>query len=355
VATTHMSRRRRFRVPVLLASVAVAAASVLPGVVDSATAAPALTLSQAKAQVAALNTQAEKITESYNAARDSLASVRKQEAASSAALAHDRGRLTVLQRRVGAAAAAAYRSGGLSATSSLVTTGSAQTFLDQSAGLEEIAQYQATEVAEANAAQRQVAAATVLHNAQIAKQKTLVGSIASKRSQVQSLLAAAKQVVARLTAAQQARLAAQQAAANRHAQSERSSAPSAPSAPTGGTYHGPATGSAGAAVKYAYAQLGKPYVWGGAGPSSFDCSGLTMASWNAAGVSLPHNAAMQQSDIPSVSLSALQPGDLIFFGSPAFHVGIYVGGGNMIQAPHTGADVEVTPVSYMTPSGAGRP
>jgi peptidoglycan DL-endopeptidase CwlO len=352
VATTRMSRRRRFRIPVLLASAAVAAATVLPSVVDSAAAAPSLTLSQAKAQVAALNTRAEKITESFNAARDSLASVRKQEAASSAALAHDRGRLTALQRRVGAAAAAAYRSGGLSATSSLVTTGSAQTFLDQSAGLEEVAQYQATEVAEANAAQRQVAAATVLHNAQIAKQKTLVAGISSKRAQVQSLLAQAKQVLARLTAAQQARLAAQQAAANHRAQSERGSAPSAP---TGGTYHGPATGSAGAAVKYAYAQLGKPYVWGGAGPNSFDCSGLTMQAWNAAGVSLPHNAAMQQSDIPAVSLSALQPGDLIFFGSPAFHVGIYVGGGNMIQAPHTGADVEVTPVSYMTPSGAGRP
>jgi cell wall-associated NlpC family hydrolase len=352
VATTRMSRRRRFRVPVLLASAAVAAATVLPGVVDSAAAAPALSLSQAKAQVAALNTQAEKITESYNAARGSLATVRKQEAASSATLAQDRGRLTALQRRVGAAAAAAYRSGGLSATSSLVTTGNAQTFLDQSAGLEEVAQYQATEVAEASAAQRQVAAATVLHNAQIAKQKGLVAGIASKRSQVRSLLAQAKQVLARLTAAQQARLAAQQAAENHRAQSEQGSAPSAP---TGGTYHGPATGSAGAAVKYAYAQLGKPYVWGGAGPNSFDCSGLTMEAWNAAGVSLPHNAAMQQSDIPSVSLSALQPGDLIFFGSPAFHVGIYVGGGNMIQAPHTGADVEVTPVSYMTPSGAGRP
>jgi peptidoglycan DL-endopeptidase CwlO len=352
VATTRMSRRRRFRVPVLLASAAVAAATVVPGVVGSAAAAPALTLSQAKAQVAALNARAEKITESYNAARESLATVRKQEAASSATLAHDRGRLTVLQRRVGAAAAAAYRSGGLSATSSLVTTGSAQTFLDQSAGLEEVAQYQATEVAEANAAQRQVAAATVLHNAQIAKQKTLLAAIASKRSQVRSLLAQAKRVLARLTAAQQARLAAQQAAANRRAQAERGSAPSAP---TGGTYHGPATGSAGAAVRYAYAQLGKPYVWGGAGPNSFDCSGLTMMAWNAAGVSLPHNAAMQQSDIPAVSLSALQPGDLIFFGSPAFHVGIYVGGGNMIQAPHTGADVEVTPVSYMTPSGAGRP
>jgi peptidoglycan DL-endopeptidase CwlO len=352
VATTRMSRRRRFRVPVLLASAAVAAATVVPGVVGSAAAAPALTLSQAKAQVAALNARAEKITESYNAARESLATVRKQEAASSATLAHDRGRLTVLQRRVGAAAAAAYRSGGLSATSSLVTTGSAQTFLDQSAGLEEVAQYQATEVAEANAAQREVAAATVLHNAQIAKQKTLLAGLASKRTQVRSLLAQAKQVLARLTAAQQARLAAQRAAANRRAQAERGSAPSAP---TGGTYHGPATGSAGAAVKYAYAQLGKPYVWGGAGPNGFDCSGLTMMAWNAAGVSLPHNAAMQQSDIPAVSLSALQPGDLIFFGSPAFHVAIYVGGGNMIQAPHTGADVEVTPVSYMTPSGAGRP
>jgi cell wall-associated NlpC family hydrolase len=350
VATTRTSRHRRFRLPVLLVSAAVAAA-VLPGVVDSAAAAPSLSLSQAKAQVAALNTRAEKITESFNAARDSLGTVRKQEAASAATLAHDQRALSALQRRVGAAAAAAYRSGGLSATSSLVTTGSAQTFLDQTAGLEEVAQFQAGEVAQANAAQRTVAAATVLHNAQIARQKTLVTSMASKKHEVENLLAQAKNVVARLTAAQQRALAAQQAAQNHHAQSEQGSAPPPPHS----VYSGPATGSAGAAVKYAYAQLGKPYVWGGAGPNSFDCSGLTMMSWNAAGVSLPHNAAMQQSDIPSVSLSALQPGDLIFFGNPAFHVGIYIGGGNMIQAPHTGADVEITPVSYMSPSGAGRP
>jgi cell wall-associated NlpC family hydrolase len=345
-----MSRRRRFRLPVLLVSAAVAAA-VLPGVVDSAAAAPSLSLAQAKAQVAALNTRAEKITESYNAARDSLTTVRKQEAASAATLAHDQRALSALQRRVGAAAAAAYRSGGLSATSSLVTTGSAQRFLDQTAGLEEVAQFQAGEVAEANAAQRTVAAATVLHDAQIARQKTLVTSMSSKKHQVENLLAQAKNVVARLTAAQQRALAAQQASQNRHAKAEQGSAPPPPHS----VYSGPATGSAAAAVKYAYAQLGKPYVWGGAGPNSFDCSGLTMMSWNAAGVSLPHNAAMQQSDVPSVSLSALQPGDLIFFGSPAFHVGIYIGGGNMIQAPHTGADVEITPVSYMSPSGAGRP
>jgi cell wall-associated NlpC family hydrolase len=355
VATTRLSRHRRLRLPVLLASAAMAAA-VLPAAVSSAAVISgppaALTLDQAKAQVASLNDRAEKITESFNGTRDSLASVRKQEALSAASLRQDQRALAAVQRSVAASAAAAYRSGGLSATTSLVSTGSAQTFLDQTASLDEVAQYQAGEIAAADAAQRQLAAATTLHNAQIAKQKALLAGIASKRQQVQSLLAAAKNVVARLTAAQQRRLAAQQAAENRRAVSERGSAPSAP---TGGTYTGPATGQAAAAVKYAYAQLGKPYVWGGSGPSSFDCSGLTMQAWNAAGVSLPHNAAMQESDIPAVSLSALQPGDLIFFGSPAFHVAIYIGGGNMIQAPHTGADVEITPVSYMTPSGAGRP
>ena len=80
-----------------------------------------------------------------------------------------------------------------------------------------------------------------------------------------------------------------------------------------------------------------------------------MSAWAAAGVSLPHNAAMQQSEIPAVSTSDLQPGDLVFFGDPAFHVAIYIGGGNIIQAPHTGADVEITPLSYMPPTSAGRP
>jgi cell wall-associated NlpC family hydrolase len=351
-----MSRHRRLRLPVLLAAAGMAAA-VLPAAAGSAavvSTTPALTLSQARAQVASLNARAEKVTEAYDGARQSLTGLRKQEAVSAAALRRDQQALAGFRQTLAASAAAAYRSGALSATTSLVSTGSAQTFIDQTAGLDEVAQYQATQVAAAAAAQRQVDAATVLHNAQITLQKALVAGIASKRQQVQSLLAASKNVLARLTAAQQRRLAAQQAAENRRAVSEATSAPS-PAAPKSPTYTGPATGQASAAVKYAYAQLGKPYVWGGAGPSSFDCSGLTMMAWNAAGVSLPHNAAMQQSDIPAVSLSALQPGDLIFFGSPAFHVAIYIGGGNMIQAPHTGADVEITPVSYMSPSGAGRP
>jgi cell wall-associated NlpC family hydrolase len=109
-------------------------------------------------------------------------------------------------------------------------------------------------------------------------------------------------------------------------------------------------------VRFAYAQLGKPYVYGAAGPSSFDCSGLTMRAWGAAGVALPHNAAAQQSMLHYVAQSSLQPGDLVFFGSPAYHVGIYIGGGRFIHAPHTGDVVRIENLSYMPSfSGGGRP
>jgi cell wall-associated NlpC family hydrolase len=80
-----------------------------------------------------------------------------------------------------------------------------------------------------------------------------------------------------------------------------------------------------------------------------------MRAWQAAGVSLPHNAAAQQAMSSPVSLSAMQPGDLVFFGSPAYHVGIYIGGGRMIAAPHTGAVVSIQSLAGYPPTGAGRP
>jgi cell wall-associated NlpC family hydrolase len=351
VASTRVSRQGRVRLVVLLSSVAVAAA-VIPAAVGSAAPASTLTLHQAKVRVAALNEQAEKITQSYDAAQDSLTTLRKQEAASALALAHDQKILAAMRQKVSAAAAAAYRSGGLSATTSLVSTGSAETFLEQTASLNEVAQYQANEVTAAAAAQRQVAAAEALHNAQITRQRAIVASISSDKQHVDSLLGQAKAVLARLTAAQQRKLAEQQQAAHARAVSQRSSYHPPARTPT---YSGPASGQASKAVQFAYAQLGKPYQWGAAGPGSYDCSGLAMMAWRAAGVSLPHNAAMQQASIPSVSLSSLQPGDLVFLGDPAYHVMIYIGGGRVIQAPYTGADVEISSLSGMSPSGAGRP
>jgi cell wall-associated NlpC family hydrolase len=117
---------------------------------------------------------------------------------------------------------------------------------------------------------------------------------------------------------------------------------------------GAAKGAA-TAIAAAKAELGKPYVWGAGGPDSFDCSGLTAWAWNAAGVSLPHNAAAQQGVGTPVPESQLQPGDLVFFGSPAYHVGLYIGDGLMIHAPTSGDVVKIVQLSYMSDySGATR-
>jgi cell wall-associated NlpC family hydrolase len=113
--------------------------------------------------------------------------------------------------------------------------------------------------------------------------------------------------------------------------------------------------AAGTAVNAALAEQGKPYVWGAAGPDSFDCSGLTMWAWGKAGVSLPHNAASQQSMGTPVPQSQLAPGDLVFFGSPAYHVGMYIGNGMMVHAPTSGENVKVVSLSSMSDyAGASR-
>ncbi len=109
----------------------------------------------------------------------------------------------------------------------------------------------------------------------------------------------------------------------------------------------PSAGAA-AAVAFAYAQLGKPYQYAGTGPGSYDCSGLTMMAWAQGGVGMAHGSQAQYAAFPKVPISQLQPGDLVFFGDSGptnHHVGIVVGGGMMIDAPHTGAFVEK--VSYM--------
>jgi len=89
------------------------------------------------------------------------------------------------------------------------------------------------------------------------------------------------------------------------------------------------------------------YVWAAAGPTRWDCSGLTMRSYQAAGVSLPHSSRIQISYGKSVSFSSLKPGDLLFFGKPISHVSIYMGGGKMVQAPRPGKKVEVVPLTRM--------
>jgi cell wall-associated NlpC family hydrolase len=117
----------------------------------------------------------------------------------------------------------------------------------------------------------------------------------------------------------------------------------------------PASSGADAAVAFARRQVGKSYQWGGDGPDAYDCSGLTMMSWRAGGVSLPHSSSAQYSATTRVPMSALEPGDLLFYGSPIHHVGIYVGGGTMVEAPHEGVPVRYASIYRSDLVGAGRP
>lgn len=170
--------------------------------------------------------------------------------------------------------------------------------------------------------------------------------IASQRSEVQHLEA---EIAA--WERQQARAAAAAAASAPAAGS--SSVQAAPAAPV--SVNVDSNSAAGVAVNTAVAQVGKPYQWGAAGPSSFDCSGLTMYAWAHAGVSLPHSSAAQYSATTRVSTSALEPGDLLFYYSPIHHVAMYIGGGRMVEAPYTGATVRVVPMRTSDLVGAGRP
>jgi cell wall-associated NlpC family hydrolase len=111
----------------------------------------------------------------------------------------------------------------------------------------------------------------------------------------------------------------------------------------------------GPVLAYAKSKVGNAYVYGAAGPSSFDCSGLTMMAWSQAGVSLPHSSSAQYSSGPHVSESELQPGDLVFYYSPISHVGLYIGDGKIVNALNPGAGVQISGLHDMPYVGAVRP
>jgi cell wall-associated NlpC family hydrolase len=128
---------------------------------------------------------------------------------------------------------------------------------------------------------------------------------------------------------------------------------SATAAQAGGTDVAP-TGAAATAIAFARHQLGEPYEWAAAGPGSWDCSGLTMGAWAAAGVALPHYSVAQYQATTPVGLGSLRPGDLLFWGnnkSPdsIYHVAMYLGDGLMIHAPRTGRNVEIQSMYYWIP------
>jgi cell wall-associated NlpC family hydrolase len=198
---------------------------------------------------------------------------------------------------------------------------------------------------QAAAAQQQAQTVEAQQQAQLNQVKGQIATLVAQKQQAQQAAAAA---------AYQAKLAAEQAAAA-----------AAAAHPGGGpTYTNVSVSpGAGGAVQAAESQLGVPYRWGAESPRGsanpgFDCSGLTQWSWRQAGVSLPRTAQEQYDAIPHVPMSALQPGDLVFWNdgtSSVQHVGMYVGNGDVVDAPHTGDVVKIEPIWGNGLVGAGRP
>ena len=116
----------------------------------------------------------------------------------------------------------------------------------------------------------------------------------------------------------------------------------------------PASPGGRTAVQIALSQLGKPYVWGAAGPGSYDCSGLMLYAWRAAGKSLPHSSRSQFSSTTRVAVSQIKPGDLVFYGAPIHHVGMYVGDGQMVEASRRGKPVKMASIFRRDLVGVGR-
>jgi len=157
-------------------------------------------------------------------------------------------------------------------------------------------------------------------------------------SQAKSALIKAEKLLKSLAKADRERLLREEAARENKIQSE--------SKGYAASYKGDNTRGS-IALKFALQQIGDIYVWAAAGPTRWDCSGLTMRAFQTAGVSLPHSSRVQVKYGKSIAYANVKPGDLLFFGKPISHVSIYMGGGKMVQAPRPGKRVEVVPITKM--------
>ncbi len=333
------------------------------------------------AQINAVGLQEDALSESYDQTQSKLSTLQAQVGEAQASLASAQAAESKAREALASAAVQAYVDGG---TNPLVTTGGTPS---QSVALlrseyastlatdqtNAIDQYQTTSLKE-HTASAQLAAEASAVNEQLAVLSKQRSSLQATSAQLTSLESQVTGQLAAAVAAQQAAeaAAAQKAAAERAAAvaaqvaaaasvaarnvpapqtpgvavgTAQSSASSGSAAASAGPYTPPPLSSAAArAVAAAESRVGDWYQWGAAGPSTFDCSGLVMWAYAQAGISLPHFSGAQYADTIHIPMSDLQPGDLVFFANPGDHVAMYVGGGDIVEAPYTGAQVHIIPM-----------
>jgi cell wall-associated NlpC family hydrolase len=361
--------------------VALSALLVLPASLLAA-AEPPLTVQEARNLIKQLQTNAAGIDQQYTDVKEQIKAGRAQLRLKRADVQAQTQKVERLKLQVGQIALAQFQNRNLDTAARLFVTTDTEGFLSQISTVQKVSENQNSALQDYQQAQANLAA--LQHSAE-----TDLAALGEKEKQIKSLTAAsdkkldqAKQVLAKLTADQQKQLAEAEKKATAKANAEARAATKAPAktnADSRATTKAPAkanaedrraatkaprdstrssvtgTSKGAKALAYAKAQLGEPYARSGAGPSSWDCSGLTMMAWGSVGVSLPHSSRQQFSRGRSVAKSDLQLGDLVFFYSDISHVGLYAGNGQVIHAPRPGKSVEYIKMSYMPYAGARRP
>jgi cell wall-associated NlpC family hydrolase len=300
---------------------------------------PAPTVASVTAKLDALARQTERLAEQYNKAQIDVATAQRAASAAQGDSARAAARFQAARTQLSATIIATYEGGAFSTTGALLSSADGNSYLDQLSTLDLVSRQQSAVIASISSRQAAADATYKRARALLREAETKQRAVRAQRAKVADETTKFTALLRSLTPAQQTAYATRGSASPAQISSLRS-------------VH---AGSAAAqrAVDFALAQVGKPYSFGAAGPGAYDCSGLTMAAWAAGGVSLPHLAASQYDYGTHVSMSQLQPGDLVFLYHPIGHVSIYVGNGVVVSAPQAGENVKIVPVSHFAADFAG--
>ena len=294
--------------------------------------AAAPTLAQVQAQVIRLEEEATSAAEGAQEAKVKLASLTRSLAGIQAQAALQAKTVDEISKSLGAIAISQYKSGNLSQSLELLFSSDPSLYLSSAGSLEAITRRKSTQLRKFQTAEQQLNATSLTVSDKLAQVKALEKKLAERSAFAQRKLAQAELLLSKLKKEDRERLA--RLAEERENADQKSSLQAAKSAAG-------ISGRAGIALKYALAQIGDRYVFGADGMTTWDCSGLTMRAFQAAGVKLPHSSAAQSRMGKSVPFNQKKPGDLVFFGRPVSHVGIYLGGARMVHAPRSGSRVKV--------------
>ncbi|MEU0909191.1 C40 family peptidase [Streptomyces althioticus] len=298
----------------------------------------------AGADVDRLYREAEVATEKYNGAKEKADSARERLRDLQDETARAQARLNEAREALGTVAAAQYRDGGLDPALRLMLSDDPDAYLDGAAVAERAGSRHHAELGRVRAQLREIEKLRGAARVEVKTLTTRRAELGRHKRTITEKLSAARQALSRMSPEERARITG---GTDRAARS------------SGGTARDAALSQApnaraAQAVAYAHQKLGSPYVWGATGPDAFDCSGLVLAAYRSAGVSLPRTTYAQIDAGRRVSRSELLPGDLVFFYSGISHVGLYIGNGQMIHAPNPSAPVRVAPVDQMPFAGATR-